>query len=316
MMGDFIVEEQPVVLDPQESGEHVVVYTEHPEPEAVLEMHDPETFEGYGEEPHAHHMSLPEGMEVMESHPDDFVIEVGELPGVDGLDPELEQKLEVVEEPEEQKADDEKKSKVAPKWDWQSKGATGFLVWVKERVTTVPKHSGYDSAGIERAISYLEKLDSEISKAMRLDLDEELDSSKIEEVRSKVETGIESLHARLDKVSKKGKKKKKASDDVEGLVKEAQKIPGISGIVITVPLLISGIVRTCINGTISAGHDLEDMFEKLAKKHKLTDREKFECFQLFADMGYPCRRDRGYMPDEDVDPTSSDNFDWSGSFQN
>lgn len=305
MLEDLIVEEAPLVLAPQESGEHVVVYPVQPNPEVVMEMHDPEHLEG-----------LP--LEVSEAFPGDIEIVVGELPGVEHLNPEMEEKLEVEEKPDSEKADDgdSKKSKKPPKWDWESKGPTGFIAWVKERCDDVPKHSGYDTAGIERAISYLEKLDNEISKAMKMDLDGELDADKIEEVRAKIDDGVERLHARLDKVSKKGKKKKKADADNVGLVKEAQKIPGIAGIVVTVPLSISAIVRTCINGSVSAGHDIEDMFKKLSKKYKLTDREVFESLQLFADMGFPMRRDRGIDPDEDFDPTSSDNFDYMAQYQN
>ncbi|CAM6005620.1 unnamed protein product, partial [Sphagnum balticum] len=59
------------------------------------------------------------------------------------------------------------------------------------------------------------------------------------DVRAKLDDGIERLHARLTKVKGKKSKKKKAEFDGEIIVKEAQKIPGISGIVVTVPLLIS-----------------------------------------------------------------------------
>lgn len=298
----IMVEEFPIIMEPQESGEHIVVYPTHPEPEVVMEMHDPETLGNVLE------VASPMG---------EIEFEVTELPGVEALDPEEEAKLEVVENTDEKnKSDDEevKKSKKAPKWDWESKGSQGFVAWIKERLSDVPKHSGYDTAGVERAISYMEKLDNEISKAMRLDLDGELDADKIEEVRAMIDEGVERLHARLDKISKKSKKKKKA-EFTASLVKEGQKTPTVSGIVITVPLLISSIVRTCINGMVSAGHDIEDSFEKLANKYKLTDREKAECIQLFMDMGVPVRRDRGIMIDEDFDPTSSDNFDFASNRQ-
>jgi len=314
MMEDLVVEESPMVIDPNESGEHVVIYPQAPTPETVMEMHDPEVLQEVmqGAEP---------SLEVAEEHPGEVQFEIAELPGVDRLDPEMEKSLEVHEEEpkDESKAEDEKKSKVAPKWDWQSKGATGFITWVQERLSDVPKHSGYDTSGVERALSYLQKLDNEISKAMRMDVDGELDANKVEEVRAKIDNGIEMLNARIDKISKSkksGKKKKKADADSEtGLVKEAQKIPGISGIVVTVPLFISAIVRTCINGSVSGGHDIEDMFKKFDEKYKFDDKQKVECLQLFADMGYPIRRDRGYLPDEDSDPTSSDNFDWAANYQ-
>ena len=238
-------------------------------------------------EPHQHHFECPEEMmEVSEPVQIEIVIEdLGSIPGLNGkLDPEKEKLLEVVEDVKEpvkdEKADtnDAKSSKKADHWNWSSKGAEGFLEWIQDRFKSVPKHSGFDSSGIERASAYLEKLDNEISKAMRMDLDGELDADKIEDVRSKIEDGIERLEERLEKIKKKTKKKK-ASVNSE-IVKEAQKITGVQGIYVTVPLLISSIARTCINGYISAGHDIEGTFSGLCKKYKLTDREKTETIQL------------------------------------
>ncbi len=302
---------EQIVVDDLDSRDPIFVFQNEPSKEVVMELHDE----------HAQHeaQSSPVLMETQEPGEVEIVIDLGDLPGVTALDPELEQKLEVTEEEPGETIDenDAKKSAKPPtKWDWESKGAEGFITWIKERFEDIPKHSGYDTAGIERAVSYLDKLDAEISKAMRLDLDGELDSDRVEEVRSKIYEGIERLNARHDKVNKKTKKKKKKTAAEEaGLVKEGQKIMGVSGIVITAPLMISSIVRICINGSVSAGHDIEDMFQKLSDKLDLTKREEFECMQLFADMGYPLRRDRGYLLDEDIDTTSSDNFDWAANYQ-
>jgi hypothetical protein len=222
-----------------------------------------------------------------------------------------------VEEKEEDNNDAKSKSKKNEKWDWASKGASGFVLWIKERFNTVPNHSGYDIAGLERAISYLDKLETEISKAMRLDIDGELDANKVEEVRAKIEEGIERLEERIDKIksNKKKNRKKKAELETPGFIKDAQKITGVKGTFITVPLLISGIARVCINGTVSAGHDIEKTFADQAKKYKLNDREKSEVRWLLLDMGYPLRGDRGFMPDEDFDATSSDNYDYMAQYQ-
>jgi ElaB/YqjD/DUF883 family membrane-anchored ribosome-binding protein len=149
-----------------------------------------------------------------------------------------------------------------------------------------------------------------------MDLDGELDANKVEEVRAEIEKGISRLHDRVDKIksSKKTKKKKSAEFESE-LVKEAQKITGVQGVFVTVPLLISRIARVCINGMVSAGHDIEDLYARQVKQYKLTDREQAEVMQLLADMGYALRQDRGYMPDEEVDPASSDNYDWAANYK-
>lgn len=214
---------------------------------------------------------------------------------------------------------DAKKSKKQEKWDWESKGAEGFISWIKERIEGVPKHSGMDTAGLERAISYLEKLDSEISKAMRLDLDGDLDANKIEEVRSKIDDGLARLHDRLEKVKKTKKKykNKKADENFElnGIVKEAQKITGVQGIYVTVPLLISRIARVCINGMVSGGHDIEDLYDRQVKLYKLNTREKAEVMQLLADMGYALRQDRGFMPEDALEVSDSDGMDWNSNYK-
>ena len=205
------------------------------------------------------------------------------------------------------------------KWDWSKRGPHGFLAWVKERCDDVPKHSGYDTAGLERAVAYLERLDSEVSKAMRMDLDGELDANQIEKVRAIIDNGIERLHDRLDKIKdskKKPKKKKSTSEfDADGLIiKEAQKITGVQGIYIMAPLLASRIARVCVNGMVSGGHDIEDLFDRQIKFYKLNVREQAEVMQLLADMGYAVRQDRGFMPDQDLDVADSGNMDWAANY--
>jgi len=256
----------------------------------------------------------------MEVHDDPEVIEVQLqlVPGAGDL-PDPEEVIEVEEKEEDSKKDDnDAKPKKNEKWDWESRGATGFIAWIKERCDDVPKHSGQDTAGLERAVAYLERLDNEISKAMRLDLDGDLDANQIEKVRATIDQGVERLHDRLDKIKKNKKVSRKKKSDFEysdGLVKEAQKITGVQGVFITVPLLISRIARVCINGMVSAGHDIEDLYERQVKFYKLNDREQAEVMQLLADMGYAVRQDRGFMPNDDVDTRSSDNFDWAANYK-
>lgn len=285
--------QQFIVVDPSQMQDQSLV---------PLEVHEP----------------VAEPLDVVDPNPGLVHIVLTDLPGAPDGTPEPEEDLEVVDEVEEQQPEDENdaKSKKNDKWDWGSKGAEGFLVWIKERVDDVPRHSGQDSAGLERAISYLERLDNEISKAMRLDLDGELDANKIESVRATIDDGLSRLHERLDKVKKKSKsrRKKKAEFSPE-MVKSAQKITGVQGVFVTVDLLTSRIARVCINGMVSAGHDIEDLYKRQVNKYKLNDREQAQVMQLLADMGYPLRQDRGYLADEDVDTTSSDNFDWAANYR-
>lgn len=255
---------------------------------------------------------------------DDVVLEVGQdedeidltLPAVPGgLDQDdIEEVTLEVEEPEEVEMHED---------PWAVPEPKKFLAWLSFKMHNLPPHSGRDTAGIERVISVLSILDSAISKAVRNDLNNEIDANAVESARDEIQRGIERLEDRLDKVNatkypkRKGKKKSKKADDESldlDLVKEAQKSTHVGGIVVSVPLFISRLARVLINGMVSGGHDMEDMFKKLDAKYKLTDREKAELVQLLEDMNYPVRRDRGFLLDEEIDTTSSDNFDWAANY--
>jgi hypothetical protein len=298
------------------------------DPSALMPLEVELPFEKGEMEGHHHHRDSSMEMQApsLEVHePVDVEIVVEELPGAPHGTKDPEPLLEVMDEPvhaeeKPEDANDAKKSK-NDKWDWASKGPHGFVAWVKGKIESVPKHSGYDSAGLERAIAYMDKLDNEISKAMRMDLDGELDANKVEEVRSKLDEGIARLQSRLDKVKeskKSSRKRKKSTSEVqpaEGLVKEAQKILGVSGVYIMAPLLISGIARICINGTVSAGHDIADLYHRQVAQWKLSDREQFELKQLLFDMGYPMPYDRSVIADQDFDVASEDNYELMANYK-
>lgn len=303
------------------------------------------------------------------TEPGEIEIVIDQIPGApDGPDPVIEVAEESMQVEDGESKKEPEKDEKGSKWNWSKHGPNGFVAWVKERLDSVPKHSGYDSAGLERAMAYMEKLDSEISKAMRMDLESELDANQVEKIRSQLDEGLARLRDRLDKVkdSKKSSKKRKktaaelqpqidmvlekyADEDLQAwvedtgvpgedwdakkviiqlandgfepgfegvnIVKEAQKITGVQGVYVTVPLLISRVARVCINGTISAGHDIEDLYRRQVTKYKLDDREQAEVRQLLSDMGYPLREDRGFFPDEDLEVTDSDNMDWAANYK-
>ena len=288
-------------------AEHMVIEPE----DAVMVAEMPEDHDLSGLLEFHEHNEIAEP----EHHEHDFV--VSELPGVDELDPELEKTLEVSEDTKEDKAD-LKATKPMLKWDWEAcwkkDGANGFFAWSKDILDSIPKHSGYDEAGCNRAKAYLERLLDEVSKAMKKDHDGELDADKVEKICAEAEHGIERLEARVEKIrtSKKSKKTKKADEQLE-LVKTAQKAPTVVGIVITVPLFISRIARVIINGMVSAGHDCEVLFDEQVKKYKLNDREQAELMQHLMDMNVPMRQDRFYMRNEDVDTTDGKG-DWMSNY--
>lgn len=351
MVDSIIMDNQ---MQPVQLGD-IVVHDSLPTENEVLEVHDPEAHvHGHDDDhihledelssPHAFEIEvispyqgitldesdqiegIPEGADVVVSQNDEplLAIDLGDLPGAPSgtKDPEIEEDSEeiIVEDKDDQKSnksDSEKSTSTKQdKWDWKSKGFGQFTVWVKERFEDVPKHSGYDVSGLERAHAYLEKLHSEISKAMRTDIDGELDAQAIAMMHDKIDDGIQKIEDRIEKVRKSKKKSKKSEYEQDGLVKEAQKIFGVqNGVAVVVPLFISSLARVCVNGMVSGGHDIEDMYRKLVKKFKLTDREKMELIQLLQDMGLPMIKDRGLLPEEGLDPSSSDNMDLAANYK-
>lgn len=243
---------------------------------------------------------------------DDVIFVLHNIPGAPEAEDVIIDENEEDEDEEEEEANEEEP---ITKWKW---GHDSFIPWLQDMIKNIPQHNGYDTTGLEKAISYFEALDREITKAMRTDYDNLINSAHAEKAREQIESGLERLIDRLDKVKttkykRHAKKNSKAWHEQYGIVKEAG-TPKILGITVTVPLFIARLARVCINGMVSAGHDLEDMFEKLSKEYNLDKRERAELSQLIEDMGYPMRQDRGYPVGEPVDQTRSDNFDWSASY--
>lgn len=240
---------------------------------------------------------------------DNLEIFISELPGApNGTKVPV---VEIDQDEKETSDENDAKTKKTDKWNWKGKG--DFVAWLKERLASVPKHSGTDIAGLERAVSYMSKIDDAISKAMREDMDGELDADKVEEVRSQIEDGMERLEDRIETIKKTKKKKKTAEIDPE-MVKEGGSSLAMRGVYITVPVFISSLARIIVNAHVSNGRDMNDIYNKLVKKFAVNEREELEIQQVLLDMGMPLHMDRGLVGQKDIDINSSDNFDFSAYF--
>jgi hypothetical protein len=232
----------------------------------------------------------------------EFHIKLPEIPGSDDQMSVLSDILqdEVVVEDEGEKEKDP--------WSWT---VPSFLDWIQQRMQAIPHHSGQKISGVERAMAYLERIDREISKAVRADFNGEIPIDAIDQVRDEIYDGLDRLKKRLDLLfGKMTKKTKKAS-----VVKEAAMTKEATGThTVCVPVFIDTIARICINSMVSAGKDIEDVFHALVAKFKLDDREQLSLIQVLSDKGYVVRRPRGYLLDEEIDQTSTDNFDWGANY--
>lgn len=308
-----IQEDSPGLL-----GQEDEVYMDHNfavDPDMYILDEDDEDIEVSSDENTAHDEDEKGVLLHVEDPDDEEEVIIFSLPFVPGADDDTE-----IEADDDLDVEEEQEVEVeeADPWNWEkTHGLSGFLGWLVHMMGAVPKHSGRSISGNQRASSYLSALKKEITKAMRKDVNGVIDEARAEDARSQIIDGIERLNEREEKLNNnlynRGRKKK--SDDESGeLVKEAQKVAGVNGIVVTVPLTISRIARVCINGMVSGGHDIEDLFNKQAELNKLNDREKEDVIQLIIDMGYPVRRDRMILHNQGYDPKRSDNGDFSAHY--
>jgi hypothetical protein len=281
--------------DITQSGDEdeVILYDELPSKEDVIEMHDPD-------------------------HQEEMAFKLPALPGSDAeetLEVSTDDPIEVSEDKKDENKLQEEPLEVTDPWDTSKTPPEHILEWAVERFNNLPRHTGKETAGMERVIACLKRINSEMSKAASRDLTGKINIQKFEEIRREIYRGISSLENAISKIENtQYKPKKKANDNDDKIIKEAKQMR-IDGIVITVPLLISTLASVCINGMVSAGHSPKDMYEKLVKEFELTKREEVELSSLLQHMGYDMpRRDRWQPLTTSVDPTSENNLDFSAQY--
>jgi hypothetical protein len=185
----------------------------------------------------------------------------------------------------------------------------------------IPQHDGRSMVGCEKAVTFLDKLNSRISMAIREDSDNTLDVQALEEVRVNIMSDILVLKNHLGKLKKKFKEdhEKKASLDENGIprwtnkagneveYKELTKEAGTpNNIVIAVSPFERAISGIMINAHISGGHPIEDVYGFLAKKYSIDDREELAIMQLCMDSGFHIYKDRGTYSPHNADSDKED----------
>lgn len=184
----------------------------------------------------------------------------------------------------------------------------------------IPKHDGSTTLGCERAKSWLEKLDREISTVIRKDQDGVLDINALESIRTNIIADVAKLSKHINVLKNKFKeeKKKKASVDYNGipnwvdssgreveysnLKKEAATPNKMFISVSPFERAISGIM---INAHVSAGHSMEEVYDFLSKKYAITPREELAIMQICMDSGFHIFKDRGTYSGLEKDSSSN-----------
>jgi hypothetical protein len=202
----------------------------------------------------------------------------------------------------------------APKTWEKHKAVSDFMRYLREVYPAkIPRHDGNSLSGAEAAVVWLGNLLKEISRAIRKDTAGVLDTVAIEEIRVRIMKDIILLNDHIKKLHEKFKTNlgKKAGLD-DGLMKFAEEIellynseesaslkktamiPRIQLVVQPFERAIAGII---VNSVVSGGKPLEEVYDFLKDKYKLTDREELAVMQVVMDYGYPIFKDRGTIGD-------------------
>lgn len=230
-----------------------------------------------------HLMDLDEGYsEIIEDHGDETLAELL-VPGS--------------KTPLSNSADDEETPK---KTTYKDDGdISDFMNYVRDMYPgKIPEHDGQSTVGCERAITFLDKLNSEISRAIREDSDNVLNINELEEVRVKIMRDVLILKEHLNNLKKKIKENAKTASSISlgslnsGLIKEATTPRNVT---ISVSPFERAIVGIMINAHVSAGHSLDKVFDFLCEKYDLTEREQLAVMQVCMDSGFHIFKDRGTL---------------------
>ena len=106
-------------------------------------------------------------------------------------------------------------------------------------------------------------------------------------------------------------RRRRAEDEHEGeLTKEA----GTASFQMVITPFQRAISGSLINGVVSGGRNMEELWADAKKKYNMNDREELEILQVIADMGYPEFKDRLRLG-ENNDPTREEGFgEWSSQY--
>lgn len=229
-----------------------------------------------------HLMDLDEGYtEVIEEHGDENLEDLL-IPGSKA--------------PLKNSADDEAPKKTTYRDDGD---ISDFMNYVRDMYPgKIPEHDGQSTVGCERAITFLDKLNSEISRAIREDSENVLSINELEEVRVKIMRDVLILKDHLNNLKKKIKENAKTASTVSlislnsGLIKEATTPRNV---MIAVSPFERAIVGIMINAHVSAGHSLDKVFDFLCEKYDLSEREQLSVMQVCMDSGFHIFKDRGTL---------------------
>jgi len=226
------------------------------------------------------------------------------------------------QKPQIMPAGKEQPKQMANEGGWRNtKEPKHFTQFLMDDLARIPKPNTTrgNQALMERTLGQYNKLNNYVSQALREDYDDVLDANHVDKARKFIEQCIDELEMgleSLDSLKKNRKKMRRHSEDEmgDGLVKEAN-TPTFTGIQVQISEFESSIVRALINGVVSGGRNMDELYEKAKKKYDFTPREEVAIFQILNDFGYPTFQDRLRIGDEKVDTSKSEEGgEWTANY--
>jgi len=211
-------------------------------------------------------------------------------------------------------ADDQK-----PKGWRNTKDVKEFMDFLQVEMARIPdmsKARGNQSL-MERSLGQWKSLDGHCSHALRGDYDGTLDVDRLDKARKFIETVVDQLEDALHGMSSMRKtrrqQRRRGEDVLDGMTKEAT-APHFNGIQMVITPFQRAIVGSLINGTVSGGRNMEELYSEATKKYKMDDREQLEILAILADFGYPIFKDRLRVGDSE-DPSRDEGFgEWQSAY--
>lgn len=158
---------------------------------------------------------------------------------------------------------------VCEAWD----SSDDFVKYIAASTRKLPPIYENSKNSLRRTQSYLKKIQAELINGVEQDADyAELSEDQIKLIDG-IEEGLEETITQIASYLNNRMEKKAAF--------KATKFTYV-----VTPFLF-GIARVMINGKVSQGKKIEELYETLNEKFKLSDREKLELLFLLSDMGYP-----------------------------
>lgn len=245
-------------------------------------------------------------------------------------DEKLEQEIISIGEPTYQlnlevSEDDEQEARETSQESWlQNKKVEQFVQFLDEQMAKIPtiQHAQGNLSRMENAAARWKKLDNYCSEAMRGDFDGVLDVEDIDKKRQQIEYNMDALQDAMDNLhamkqtrrQQRRKHRRRADEDFDDTMTKEATAPHFNGFQMVVTPFQRAIVGAMINGKVSGGRNIEELWAEAKKKYSMDAREELEILQILADMGYPEFKDRLRLG-EDEDPSRKEGFgEWASNY--